>query len=176
MSVNFNLISATLDDSVQAGIITDLKSIEAKLPFAVTLPTEEKLSMAGVGLRNIDFIDKCHEYAEKNPDLPPQYLDMGEFGKDVKLLKQLHVLMQHFVPLVDKLKDTYAIVAAEAYSSARIFYHHVKNAANANVPGASAIARELAKRYKVTATTSSNPTAKAAASSSNDEKTDAPEN
>jgi hypothetical protein len=154
MSVNFNLISATLDDSVQASIITDVKSIEAKLPFAITLPTEEKIGLRGTGLKNIDFIDKSYEYALKNPNLPPQYLDMVEFGKDVKLVKQLQVLLQHLVPLVDKLKDTYAIVGSEAYSSARIFYHHVKNAANANIPGASAIAKELAKRFHVVKSTS----------------------
>lgn len=154
MSVNFNLISATLDDSVHASIITDVKAIEAKLPWAITLPEEEKISMRGIGLKSIDFTGKCYEYAEKNPSLPPQYLDMVEFGKDVKLLKQLQVLMQHLVPLVDKLKDTYTVVAFEAYSSARVFYQHVKNASNANIPGASAIAKELGKRFHVVKSTS----------------------
>ncbi|MDQ1350407.1 MAG: hypothetical protein QG657_709 [Acidobacteriota bacterium] len=154
MSVNFNLISATLDDSVHASIITDVKAIEAKLPFAITLPTEERIPLRGTGLKNIDFIEKAYEYAVKNPDLPPQYLEMTEFGKDVRLLKQIQVLMQHLVPLVDKLKDTYAVVGSEAYSSARIFYHHVKNASNANIPGASAIAKELAKRFHVVKSTS----------------------
>ena len=153
MSVNYNLISATLDDEVHASIITDLKAIEAKMPWAITLPPEEKFSMRGLGLRSIDFIDKSFEYANKNPSLQPQYLDMLEFEKDVKLLKQLQVLMQHLVPLTHKLKDTYAIVVHEAYYASRSFYLHLKNASNSNIPGASAMADELGKRFRVARTT-----------------------
>lgn len=148
MSVNFNLISATLDDSVHASIIADVKAIEAKLPFAITLTPEEKVSMRGLGLKSIDFIDKSYEYAVKNPGLSPQYLDMEEFGKDVKLVKQLQVLMQHLVPLTSKLKDTYSIVVHEAYNSSRSFYLNLKNASNSNTPGASAMVDELGKRFR----------------------------
>jgi hypothetical protein len=148
MSVNFNLISTSLDDATHASIIDNVKTLEGMIPFAITLPPEEKAAMAGVGVRNIDFIVKTHEYAVKNPGMGPGYLDITEFGKDVTLAQQLRLIMDHLVPLLDKLSDTYALVASEAYSSARIFYHHVKNAASANVPGASAIAKELGKRFK----------------------------
>ena len=174
MTYEQNMISATMDDAVHASIITDVKGIESKMPWAITLPIEERRSMATVGLKNIDFISKCLEYAEKNPELPPQYLDMVEFGKDVRLLKQLQNLMQHFVPLMDKLKDSYAVLGAEAYNSARLFYHHVKNAVKANIPGASSIARELAKRYKVSSSTSPD-NSEPVASSSKDESAGTPE-
>ncbi|MCX6582156.1 MAG: hypothetical protein NT166_18455 [Candidatus Aminicenantes bacterium] len=169
MSVNFNLISATLDEDVHAGIITDVKAIEAKLPFAVTLPTEEKVSMRGIGLKSMDFMDKCYEYAVKNPELSPKHINMVEFEKDLKLAKQLQVLMQHLVPLVDKLKDTHMIVTYEAYNAARSFYQHMKNAANSNIPGTSAIAKELGKRFHVvrsTSTTNSNSSSSASSSES----------
>lgn len=178
MSVNFNLISATLDDSVHASIITDVKAIEAKLSFAVTLPTEEKVSMRGIGLRSMDFMDKCYEYAVKNPELPPKHINMAEFEKDLKLSKQLQVLMQHLVPLVDKLKDTHMIVTYEAYNSARSFYQHMKNASNSNIPGASAIAKELGKRFHVvrsTSTTNSNSSSSSSASASESVRTAAKE-
>jgi len=58
-------------------------------------------------------------------------------------------------------------VGSEAYSSARIFYHHVKNAARGNIPGASAIAKELSKRFKI---------AKPTTPSSDDQTPNAPEN
>ncbi|HLP57971.1 MAG TPA: hypothetical protein VK186_04040 [Candidatus Deferrimicrobium sp.] len=149
MSVNYNLISATLEDEVHASIITDLKAIEAKMPWAITLPTAEMRSMRGIGLKSIDFINKSFEYAAKNPELLPQYLNMAEFEKDAKLLKQLQVLMQHLVPLTHKLKDTRAIVAFEAYNAARSFYQHLKNASNSNIPGTSAMVKELGKRFHV---------------------------
>jgi hypothetical protein len=49
---------------------------------------------------------------------------------------------------VDKIKDTYALVSSEAYSGSRIAYHHFRNAAKMNVPGASAIADELGILFK----------------------------
>lgn len=149
MSVNFNLVSATLSDEDHGSIINSIKVIESLIPFAITLPVEEKVSMPGIGVKTIDFIDKSYEYASKNPNLVPQFLDMGEYEKDAKLAKQLQLVMDHLVPLTSKLSDTFALVGGEAYSTSRIFYHHTKNAAKANVPGASAVAKELSKRFKV---------------------------
>ncbi len=148
MNVNFNLISATLAPEDQGTVIDNIKSIEALLPFAVTLPTEVKMGLARAGVKKVDFIDKSYDYLVKNPNLSPNYLDMAEFEKDAVLLKQLQEVMNHLVPLVNKLSDTYALVGSEAYNAARVFYHHAKNAARINVPGASAIAKELGKHFQ----------------------------
>lgn len=148
MSVNFNLISAELAEVDHTSIIDSVKGIEALLPFALTLPQEEKEALQGVGVIRIDFTEKAYEYAAKNPELVPSFLDLAEFAKDAKLFKQLRVVMDHLIPLMDKLKDTYAVVGAEAYHAGRAFYHHVRNAAQSNVPGASAVARELGKHFK----------------------------
>jgi hypothetical protein len=166
MSVNFNLISASLSDEDRESVINSIKAIESMIPFAVTLPAEEKLAMPGIGVKTVEFIDKSYEYASKNPGLVPQFLDMAEFEKDAYLARQLQSIMHHLVPLVDKLSDTYALVGSEAYSSARVFYHHTKNAARANIPGASSIAKELGKRFRVV---------RVVASSSEDETANAPE-
>ncbi len=148
MSVNFNLISAELAEADHTSIIDSVKGIEALLPFALTLPAEEKESFQGVGVIRIDFTEKAYEYAVKNPEMVPSFLDLGEFEKDAKLFKQLRLVMDHLVPLMDKLKDTYAVVGAEAFHAGRVFYHHVRNAARSNVPGASAVTKELAKHFK----------------------------
>ncbi len=121
MSVNFNLISAVLTDEDHELNISSVKDIEARLPFALTLPAEEKSSLHGVGAIRVEFTDKTYEYALKNPHLVPSYLDITEFGNDTKLLKQLQVEMDHLVPLVDKLKDTHALVASETYSAGSIW-------------------------------------------------------
>jgi hypothetical protein len=41
----------------------------------------------------------------------------------------------------------YLAVGSEAYAAARVFYYSAKGAAKANVPGADAIVKELARRY-----------------------------
>jgi len=167
MSVNFNVISEPLSDEDHGSIIESIKEIEAKLPFAVTLHKDQKVTMPGIGIKTVDFIDTSYEYVAKNPELAPPFIDLEEFGKDARLTKQLQVLMDHLVPLVGKLRDTHALVGKEAYSSARNFYHHLKNASRANVPGASAIAKELGKRFKVSKPNDSS-------SSSDEENSNAP--
>ena len=148
MSVNFNLISNVFTDEEHNTLITGVKGIESLIPFAVTLPKEEKQALAGVGLKRLDFSVKTYEYVVKNPEMKPGFMDMAEYGKDITLSQQLQALLDHLVPLVDKIKDTYALVSSEAYSASRAAYHNFKNAAQMNVPGASAIADELGKLFK----------------------------
>lgn len=148
MSVNFNLISAELTDENHAAIINGVKGIEALIPFAVTLPTEVKATLTGAGPTRIDFASKTYEYLLKNPLLQPGYMDMAEFEKDINMTKKLQDVLNHLIPLVNKLSDTFTLAGTEAYSSSRVAYHHVKNAASANVPGASAVAKELGKLFK----------------------------
>lgn len=148
MSVNFNLISTRFTDEDHNTLITSVKGIEALIPFAITLPTEEKERLAGVGVKRLDFTVKTYEYVLKNPDMKAGFMNMTEYGNDVILSKQLRSLLDHLVPLVDKLKDTFALVSSEAYSGSRAAYHNFRNAAQMNVAGASAIADELGKLFK----------------------------
>ncbi|MCP5047531.1 MAG: hypothetical protein GY940_10190 [bacterium] len=148
MSVNYNLLSGTLTEEAQAGALGGIKTVEANIaPIAITLPTEEKISLARVGAKITEFNEKAFDYMEKNPEFKPAYIDMEEYGNDVKSAAQLKELMNHLVPLADKIKDSYAVAASEAYSTSRVIYYHVKNAAKANIPGASAIAKELGKLF-----------------------------
>jgi hypothetical protein len=148
MLINVNTISATLSEEDHASIITSIKAVEAMLPFAITMPTGDRMSLPKVGVKASEFIGKAHEYALKNPDLVPSFMNTEELGKDFVLAEQLHVMLNHMVPLLDKILDTYSLVNAEAYKEALIFYQHVKTASRGNVPGASAVAKELAKSFK----------------------------
>ncbi len=150
MRVHFNMLSDTMPPEDHTAALTGIKTVESLIAsFALTLPPEERMHMARVGVKAIDFSGKSYDYGIKNPELVPKYLDMNEFGNDITLTDQLGELINHMVPLVDKLIDTHAVVAAESYAQGRILYHHIKNAANANVPGAAAIAKELAKTFDI---------------------------
>jgi hypothetical protein len=148
MLINFNTISAELSEEDHTSIINSIKAVEGMLPFAITMPTEDRMSLPRVGMKAAEFIGKAHEYALKNPEMVPQFLDMDEFSRDAVLANQLQVMVNHMVPLLDKIVDTYSLVNAEAYNEALVFYQHVKTAARGNVPGASAVAKELAKSFK----------------------------
>jgi hypothetical protein len=158
MTVNFNVISAEISEEDLNSAIDNVKAVEAKLPFAISLEPDEKVSMPRMGARTMEFVEKSLEYASKNPELVPQFIELPELKKDIELSKKLRSLMNHLLPLADRLSDTYAVVASEAYSAARIFYHHVKNASRANVPGSSAVAKELGKRFKTRKSTDTSAT------------------
>jgi hypothetical protein len=50
--------------------------------------------------------------------------------------------------MTEKVRDTFMGVGPETLSAARVYYHSVKGAAKADVPGAETIAEELGKRKK----------------------------
>ncbi len=147
MTLVTNLISAELTDEMLNSSVESIKKVESNIGFALTLKKEDAATLAKVGPKILEFTEKAYEYAVKNPQLKPEFLDLAEFQKDYLLSKKLQILRNHLVPLAEKLNDTFATSASEAYMAARLFYHHVKNAARANVPSASAIANEMAKLY-----------------------------
>ena len=66
----------------------------------------------------------------------------------LELLKQIQRILGVVEPLWEKLGDTYMLLGAEAYALARVFYNTVKSAAQAGVPGADSIAKDLGERFK----------------------------
>jgi len=147
MTLVTNLISAELTDEALNSSVESIKKVESNVGFALTLKKEDAATLAKVGPKILEFTEKAYEYAVKNPKLKPDFLDLTEFQKDYLLSKKLQILRNHLVPLTEKLNDTFTASASEAYMAARLFYHNVKNAARANVPGASAIADEMSKLY-----------------------------
>ncbi len=147
MTFQTNIISAELTDEALNNSVAGIKQVESNLSFALTYNVEDRVTLARIGPKIMDFSEKCYEYLVKNPQFKPEFLDEVEFKKDVDLSKKLQILRNHLVPLVEKLNNTHAVAASEAYMAARLFYHHIKNAARANVPGASAITEELSKLY-----------------------------
>ena len=148
MSIKKNWLSATLSSEEAEAAITGLKGIEAALPFAVTLQKDERMAVPKVGAKTMEFSKKAYQYAEKNPELVPSFVDMAEFKNDIELAEHLETILNHLVPLTMKLKDSVALARADCYDHGRRVYHNSKASADAGVPGASAVASELGKLYK----------------------------
>ena len=148
MSINKNWLSATLSSEEVEAAVAGLKGIEAALPFVVTLKKDERMAVPKVGAKSMEFSKKAYQYADKNPELVPGFVDMVEFKSDLELAEGLETILNHLVPLVAKLQDSVALAKADSYQNARHVYHHSKASANAGVPGGSAVADELGKLYK----------------------------
>ncbi len=63
--------------------------------------------------------------------------------------KRLKVVTESLEKLTEKVRDTFMGVGSETLSEARVYYHSVKGAAKADVPGAETVARELGKTYRL---------------------------
>lgn len=147
--LNKNRLSAEITPEAMTAILDHVKGIETQLGgFAVSLSTKEKRTMNGVGVKTQEFMDKVLEYAEKNPDLVPSYIDLAELRRDIELTRNLWALQKHILPILGRVNDTMAVSGDDAYAVSRLFYHHIKTVANANLPGAATIAKELGELFR----------------------------
>lgn len=80
-----NLISIDIPaEDVQ--VVMDAIGInEEKLkPYLVALSSEERKSLLKMGDRTIPFVAKMIEYADTEPEIVPNYMDVPELKKDLK--------------------------------------------------------------------------------------------
>lgn len=152
--INENRLSAEITTESMTAIIDHVKGIETELAdVAISVSVAEKKSLIGAGPKILEFMDKALEYAEKNPELIPGYLDLEEFKRDLELTRKLWVLHKHILPLMGRINDTLAAACTDSYSSSRQFYKYLQTATSANLPGTATIVKELGKLFKRTKTT-----------------------
>ncbi|UCH97274.1 MAG: hypothetical protein JSV88_10595 [Candidatus Aminicenantes bacterium] len=146
--MTLNRIHAQLTKEDENMAIQKLKEIESLLPFMVNLSTEERVTLPKMGKKTLDFVDRSLMYAKDHPNMVPPFMSVEAQQKDMELLKQIQRMLGVVEPLWEKLGDTYMLLGAEAYALARVFYNTVKSAAQAGVPGAESIAKDLGERFK----------------------------
>ena len=147
--MNHNRLSAEITDESMTAILDLVKGIETQMAdVGVSLSTDEKRALPRIGPKVMEFMDKALEYAEKNPQVVPNYLDMDEFRRDMDVTKKLFNLQKHLLPVLSRVTDTLMLAGSDSYTCSRMFYHQAKTAANANQPGTGAIVKELGKLYQ----------------------------
>jgi hypothetical protein len=93
------------------------------------------------------FVDNALTYAEQNPTLVPNFVDVAEARKDYILARDLNSIYQQMVTVLRSIEDTMMIAGSEAYDASLIFYSAVKGATKSNAPGAQAIYTDLKQRF-----------------------------
>ena len=66
----------------------------------------------------------------------------------MKLMKQVQRVLGVTESFCEKLRDTYMVLGAEVYDTARTFYRTVKTAAVSGAQGCDYIAKDLGEHYK----------------------------
>ncbi len=144
-----NRISLKINHNDNAAIKQAIKTLNKLLkPHLKALKTEERSHLPKMADGNLPFAEKAMGYAESNPDFAPKYLNVPEMRVDYNAVDLLTSYIRPLEQIVDNLADTIALSGSELYVASLTYYKTVKQAANTNVPGAKAIAEDLAKRFK----------------------------
>jgi len=142
-----NLLSAALPAADKTTVQTAIQTINAKLPFLISLTSEERRGGVKLGDKSVAFVGKAINYAQANPTLVPGYVNMVEIVKDYNMQKDLIDIQQWMASLLQKIEDTQQEAGVEAFNSILAFYQAVRVASEKDVPGARAIYTDLNQRF-----------------------------
>ncbi|MDR1277829.1 MAG: hypothetical protein LBK02_03680 [Treponema sp.] len=147
MKDNTQSIPAAVLAEAQARI-DEAKTLLA--PFMLALTPAERQELPKMSEKTISFVEKAYDFARKNPNLAPPYLDIDAFGVDFTDAHGLWKLLNRVQQLKESIDDTEMTAGSEAYQTALVFYKSVKMAAAQDIPGAKAVYEELKTRFPQT--------------------------
>jgi hypothetical protein len=140
-------ISESVADADMQAIKQAMQTINAKLPFLVTLSIDERRSLVKLGPKSVDFVRDCNQIAQNYPTILPADFNKEELAKDSNLFEQLSELQLLLNTMNEKLNDTTTAVGNEAMKASLTVYDYVKTAAK-NQPGLKSVAEQLKQRFK----------------------------
>ena len=147
LSMSYQNISESVSDENFKAIKQAINVIAEKLPFLITLSTDEKRSLTKLGPKSLDFVRECIVVTENYPEILPTGLDTKELAKDSKLFEQLSELKMLLNSLNEKVNDTTIAVGNEAMKASLSVYDYVKAAAK-TIAGLKSVAQSLFERFK----------------------------
>ena len=147
-NMKFNQISAVVPHEKEQQVLQHIKDARANLDFLVNLNSDQRVRMAKLSRRRVDFVDSSLVHMKANPEYLPAYIDIEEFVKDVELKDCLHRILAELNAFAERMSDTVMQVESEAYRAARLYYKSVKAAAREGTEDAERIARALAYHHK----------------------------
>jgi hypothetical protein len=141
---NISIIPSDVLEEVQHMI----QEISNKLePYVLALTPSKRQAIPKMGQKSLGFVEKAQEYAKKNPQFCPGFLNNGAFEMELSTAHELWKFTNFVKQLAENLEDTELAAGSQAYLAALAFYESVKMAAKREVPGAKAIYEELRVRF-----------------------------
>jgi hypothetical protein len=140
-------ITGSLSPEDMQQIKAALQTIQKKLPFLITLSTEERRKLFKMGDKSLAFVNNSITAAQSNPDILAASFDIQEFVRDYQLAATLTELLIALRQLSEQVDDTLLAVGSEAMSSSLTVYDYVKTAAK-KTPGLKRLAEQLGDRFK----------------------------
>lgn len=144
-----NKLSVALTPEQQKDIQDKIAALQTALKplMLVNLTSEERMNMLKMSDKTYSFVAKAFIFAEQNPALVPNYMDLAEARRDFDLVSAIRPVVEALATMHRGLEDTAMMAGSEAYDGALIFYNSVKGAGRTNQSGAQAVYDELSKQF-----------------------------
>jgi len=140
-------IAATLSPQDIQEIKAALQTVQKKMPFLITLSTEERRKLLKMGDKSLAFVNNSVTAAQSNREILPSTFDVEELVRDYQLATALTELLISVQQLAEQVDDTLMAVGSEAMSSSLTVYDYVKTASK-KTPGLKTVAEQLGERFK----------------------------
>lgn len=140
-------IAATLSPQDIQEIKAALQTVQKKMPFLITLSTEERRKLVKMGDKSLAFVNNSVTAAQSNREILPATFDVEELVRDYQLATALTELLISVQQLAEQVDDTLMAVGSEAMTSSLTVYDYVKTASK-KTPGLKIVAEQLGERFK----------------------------
>ncbi len=145
--MNENRISIELTTDVVEETKNLLEQIEDKLPFLVSLTSDERNSYPKLSRENELFVEETIRAAMQHKSVLPSYIDSDEMAKDLELFQQLNRVMVKLNHIHSKLRDTMHLAGAEALATALITNNMFQMASKMGVDGMESVSSKLTELF-----------------------------
>ena len=145
--MSYQNIAAALSPQDIQEIKAALQTVQKKLPFLITLSTEERRKLVKMGDKSLAFVNNSVTAAQSNREILPATFDVEELVQDYQLAAALTELLISIQQLSEQVDDTLMAVGSEAMTSSLTVYDYVKTASK-KTPGLKTVAEQLGERFK----------------------------
>ena len=115
-------ITASLSPQDIQEVKAALQKVQQKLPFLITLSTEERRKLVKMGDKSLAFVNNSVTAAQSNPEILPATFKVEELVRDYQLAAVLTELLISIQQLTEQVDDTLMAVGSEAMTSSLTVY------------------------------------------------------
>jgi hypothetical protein len=142
-----NRISIELASELVEQVKGLIDQIEEKLPFLISLTSDERNSFPKLSRENELFVEETIRAAALHKEVLPAYIHTDEMAKDIELFQQLSRIMVRLNHVHSKVKDTMHIAGAEALATALVTNNMFQIAAKMGVDGMESVSAKLSELF-----------------------------
>ncbi len=145
--MNYAPTTNTISEADQQAVKDALALIKEKMPFLISLPKKQRMSLPKLGPKSLKFVQDSYTTTTNYPHAFPSIFNIDKFQKDVEFYMVLHELKMLADTIHEKLDSTHMAVGHEVMNSSLAVFKYVKNS-NASHQGLLVMVERLKERFK----------------------------